>query len=132
VAARAAREGHALGAIADCGCGRRLSTPNIANRTPRRVAWAARLLLHLRDLPMCQALPALAIALAFGVVGLVPSLAESASLKTLVISLNIGQGPFDLNTDADGNLFGTTTGGGSDGGGTVFEITGSGFVKRSH
>jgi hypothetical protein len=41
-----------------------------------------------------------------------------------------GAGPFPgLTADADGNLFGTTTEGGTgNDGGTVFEITGSGFV----
>lgn len=36
-----------------------------------------------------------------------------------------------LIADAAGNLFGTTGGGGSDGFGTVFEITNSGFVTGS-
>jgi uncharacterized repeat protein (TIGR03803 family) len=34
-----------------------------------------------------------------------------------------------LIADAHGNLFGTTTGGGTNGHGTVFEVTGSGFAK---
>ena len=40
-----------------------------------------------------------------------------------------GEEPFaELIADADGNLFGTTTYGGAHQGGTVFEVTGSGFV----
>jgi hypothetical protein len=39
-----------------------------------------------------------------------------------------GGGPKGLIADANGNLFGTTEEGGAYGGGTVFEITGSGFV----
>jgi uncharacterized repeat protein (TIGR03803 family) len=33
-----------------------------------------------------------------------------------------------LTVDANGNLFGTTTEGGDNGDGTVFELTGTGFV----
>jgi hypothetical protein len=44
---------------------------------------------------------------------------------------NCADGAFpqaSLIADASGNLFGTTNSGGANGGGTVFEITGSGFV----
>jgi uncharacterized repeat protein (TIGR03803 family) len=36
-----------------------------------------------------------------------------------------------LVADAAGNLYGTTTSGGADGGGTVFEVSGSGFVTNA-
>jgi uncharacterized repeat protein (TIGR03803 family) len=40
-----------------------------------------------------------------------------------------GRGPFaGLIADAKGNLFGTTTFGGANDGGTVYEVTGSGFL----
>jgi uncharacterized repeat protein (TIGR03803 family) len=54
-----------------------------------------------------------------------------ASTPTTLVSFNgtNGETPVaGLIADADGNLFGTTGGGGAHGLGTVFEITGSGFV----
>ncbi len=54
-----------------------------------------------------------------------------ASTPTTLVSFNGNDGaePFgSLIADASGDLFGTTYGGGANGGGTVFEITGSGFI----
>jgi len=54
-----------------------------------------------------------------------------ASAPTILVNFNgtNGAGPRGgLIADANGNLFGTTTAGGRSGDGTVFEITGSGFV----
>ena len=54
-----------------------------------------------------------------------------ASTPTTLVSFNGTDGSFPdagLIADANGNLFGTTEGGGANGQGTVFEITGSGFV----
>jgi uncharacterized repeat protein (TIGR03803 family) len=54
-----------------------------------------------------------------------------ASSPTTLVSFNGSDGsnpPTGLIADANGNLFGTTAGGGSNNTGTVFEITGGGFV----
>jgi uncharacterized repeat protein (TIGR03803 family) len=54
-----------------------------------------------------------------------------ANTPTTLVSFNgpDGASPLaDLIADANGNLFGTTYNGGVNNGGTVFEITGSGFV----
>ena len=54
-----------------------------------------------------------------------------ASTPTTLVSFNgaNGRGPdSSLIADANGDLFGTTYSGGQNGYGTVFEITGSGFV----
>ena len=53
-----------------------------------------------------------------------------ASTPTTLVSFETtGANPLgSLIADTDGDLFGTTSGGGADGQGTVFEITGSGFV----
>jgi uncharacterized repeat protein (TIGR03803 family) len=54
-----------------------------------------------------------------------------ANTPTVLISFNgtNGADPFGgLIADARGNLFGTASGGGANGFGTVFEVTGSGFV----
>jgi uncharacterized repeat protein (TIGR03803 family) len=56
-----------------------------------------------------------------------------ASTPTTLVSFNgtDGSGPFaGLIADPTGNLFGTTGFGGANDGGTVFEITDSGFVVR--
>jgi uncharacterized repeat protein (TIGR03803 family) len=62
------------------------------------------------------------------------SLTGYASTPTILISLNGSNGGtngFDplgsLIADANGDLFGTTIGGGANGDGTVFEVTGTGF-----
>lgn len=55
-----------------------------------------------------------------------------ASTPTTLVSFNgtDGEAPeAGLIADASGNLFSTTTSGGANGDGTVFEITGSGFVS---
>jgi hypothetical protein len=57
-----------------------------------------------------------------------------ASTPTTLVSFDGGDGASPsagLIADANGNLFGTTNGGGS-GYGTVFEVTGSGFVPPKH
>jgi uncharacterized repeat protein (TIGR03803 family) len=57
-----------------------------------------------------------------------------ASTPTTLISFNFtdGSAPLDrLVADPNGNLFGTTTGGGACRAGTVFEITSSGFIPPS-
>src|SRR6185312_1364328 len=54
-----------------------------------------------------------------------------ASTPTILVSFDgaDGETPYGgLIVDATGNLFGTTSAGGANGDGTVFEITGSGFV----
>ena len=53
-----------------------------------------------------------------------------ASTPITLLSFNgtNGADPFNLTADGNGDLFGTTTAGGANGDGTVFEITGSGFV----
>jgi len=54
-----------------------------------------------------------------------------ASTPTVLVSFNRTNGAnpqAGLIADANGNLFGTTLSGGANGQGTVFEITGSGFV----
>ena len=54
-----------------------------------------------------------------------------ASAPTTLVSFNGSNGanPYaGLTADANGDLFGTTDGGGANGDGTVFEITGAGFV----
>lgn len=66
---------------------------------------------------------------------LVGSASASGQTLTTLISFSGGNGadPYygSLIADANGNLFGTTNGGGS-GYGTVFEVTGSGFVPPKH
>jgi hypothetical protein len=55
-------------------------------------------------------------------------------LPTTLVSFNgsDGSAPFaGLLADAAGDLFGTTYAGGADAGGTVFEITGSGFLTSA-
>src|SRR6185437_8646583 len=53
----------------------------------------------------------------------------SAPTKLITFTGADGEQPFaGLIIDATGNLFGTTSAGGANGDGTVFEITGSGFV----
>jgi uncharacterized repeat protein (TIGR03803 family) len=57
-----------------------------------------------------------------------------ASAPTALVSFNNGNGAYPcsgLIADANGDLFGTTEQGGASGDGTVFEITGSGFVADS-
>ena len=57
-----------------------------------------------------------------------------ASAPTTLVSFNgtDGETPIGgLIADANGDLFGTTDGGGANGDGTVFEITGSGFVTTA-
>jgi uncharacterized repeat protein (TIGR03803 family) len=61
---------------------------------------------------------------------IVKSAAGYSSTPITLVNFNNGNGanPYgDLLADANGNLFGTTSGGGTNGAGTVFEITGSGF-----
>jgi uncharacterized repeat protein (TIGR03803 family) len=55
-----------------------------------------------------------------------------ASTATTLVNFNGTDGayPSGLIADASGNLFGTTSSGGAYGDGTVFEITGSGFVTN--
>jgi hypothetical protein len=58
----------------------------------------------------------------------VPQIAGIGSFCSLANCAD-GSGPAaGLIADASGKLFGTTNHGGANGGGTVFEITGSGFV----
>ena len=70
------------------------------------------------------------------IVAVAPSQSRAADLTTLVSFCALancadGRSPFaGLIADADGNLFGTTIRGGVNGHGTVFEITGSGFVVK--
>ena len=58
------------------------------------------------------------------VVGLAPNQTRAATLTTLVeFNFSNGAAPSgDVIADIDGNLFGTTSGGGAHGKGTVFEI----------
>ena len=59
------------------------------------------------------------------------SAAGYASTPTTLVSFSGGDGAnprAGLIADAAGNLFGTTSGGGASGNGTVFELAGSGFV----
>jgi uncharacterized repeat protein (TIGR03803 family) len=69
---------------------------------------------------------------AFGTVfEIAKTAAGYASTPTTLVSFNGTNGAFPeagLIADANGNLFGTAAGGGAYGLGTVFEITGSGFV----
>jgi hypothetical protein len=54
-----------------------------------------------------------------------------AAVPTTLVSFNYTDGAYPyagLIADANGNLFGTTLGGGVTGAGTVFEVAGSGFV----
>ena len=56
-----------------------------------------------------------------------------ASTPTTLVSFNVINGAFPeaaLLADASGNLFSTTEGGGANDDGTVFELTGSGFVPQ--
>jgi uncharacterized repeat protein (TIGR03803 family) len=55
-----------------------------------------------------------------------------ASAPTTLISFNYSNGAFPLAgliADANGDLFGTTQQGGANGDGTVFEVTGTGFIS---
>ena len=69
-------------------------------------------------------------ALGLAVAALAPGQSRAANLTPLVsFNRTDGANPqAGLIADANGNLFGTTEGGGANGFGTVFEITGSGFV----
>jgi hypothetical protein len=61
---------------------------------------------------------------------IVKSAAGYSSTPITLVNFNNANGtkPYgDLLADANGNLFGTTSGGGTNGAGMVFEITGSGF-----
>ena len=75
------------------------------------------------------------IAIAFAYALASQSRAATPNLTTLVSFCSLpdcadGEGPVaGLIADANGNLFGTTAGGGAHGGGTVFEISNSGFVS---
>jgi uncharacterized repeat protein (TIGR03803 family) len=77
------------------------------------------------------------VAVVLGVAALAPSLSRAADLTTLVsfcAQVDCADGGFPAGTliaDADGNLFGTTEGGGANGGGTVFEIarTATGYAS---
>ena len=67
------------------------------------------------------------------VVAIAPGQSRAANLTTLVSFRALpncagGYGPAAVIADANANLFGTTAGGGAHNGGTVFEITGGGFV----
>ena len=54
-----------------------------------------------------------------------------ADIPTVLVAFDISDGVFPLGgliADARGNLFGTTAGGGTNDGGTIFEVTDCGFV----
>jgi uncharacterized repeat protein (TIGR03803 family) len=79
---------------------------------------------------MRNTLVSLSTALSLAIVAVAPVESRSATLTTLV-SFNGTNGTepvAGLIADASGNLFGTTAQGGANTDGTVFELTGSGFV----
>jgi uncharacterized repeat protein (TIGR03803 family) len=62
-----------------------------------------------------------------------PTGGGTAWTETVLTSFNGADGEYpsaSLIADADGNLYGTTSAGGADNDGTVFELTGSGFAVR--
>jgi uncharacterized repeat protein (TIGR03803 family) len=75
---------------------------------------------------------ALLAILAFAITSIAPDPSHAATPSlTPLVSFNGTDGLWPLAgliADARGNLFGTTSGGGAYGGGTVFEVTDSGFV----